>query len=47
MRIEDVAPDKSDPIIVTCSGSDSRQAVFAAATLLDLGYTDVSALEAA
>ena len=45
MRIEDVAPDKSVPIIVTCSGSDSRQAVFAAAILLDLGYTDVSALD--
>ena len=45
LRIEDVAPDKSVPIIVTCSGSDSRQAVFAAAILLDLGYTDVSALD--
>ena len=45
LRIEDVAPDKSAPIIVTCSGSDSRQAVFAAAILLDLGYTDVSALD--
>ena len=45
LRIEDVAPDKSVPIIVTCSGSDSRQAVFAAATLLDLGYTEVFALD--
>ena len=45
LRIEDIAPDKSAPLIVTCSGSDSRQAVFAAATLLDLGYTDVSALD--
>ena len=45
MRIKDVAPDKSKPIIVTCSGSNSQQAIFAAATLLDLGYTDVSALD--
>ena len=45
LRIGDVAPDKSAPVIVTCSGSDSRQAVFAAATLLDLGYTNVSALD--
>lgn len=45
LRIEDVAPDKSASLIVTCSGSDSRQAVFAAAILLDLGYTDVSALD--
>ncbi len=45
LRIEDVAPDKSVPIIVTCSGSDSHQAVLAAATLLGLGYTDVSALD--
>ena len=45
LRIEDVAPDKSAPIIVTCSGLDSHQAIFAAATLLDLGYTDVSALD--
>ncbi len=45
LRIEDVTSDKSAPIIVTCSGSDSQQAVFAAATLLDLGYTNVSALD--
>ena len=45
LRIQDVAPDKPAPLIVTCSGSDSRQAIFAAATLLDLGYTDVSALD--
>ena len=45
LRIEDVAPDKYAPIIVTCSGPNSRQAVLAAATLLDLGYTDVSALD--
>ena len=45
LRIQDVAPDKSPPLIVTCSGSDSRQAVFAATTLLDLDYTDVSALD--
>ena len=45
LRIQDVAPDKSAPITVTCSGSNSRQAVFAAATLLDIGYTDVSALD--
>ena len=44
-RIDDVAPDKAAPVIVTCSGSDSRQAVFAAATLLDMGYTKVSALD--
>lgn len=45
MRIGDVAPDKSALVIVTCSGSDSELAVFAAATLLDLGYTNVSALD--
>ena len=45
LRIEDTTPDRSTPIIVTCSGPNSRQAVFAAATLLDLGYTDVSALD--
>ncbi len=45
LRIEDIAPDKSAPIIVTCSGPNSRQAVLSAATLLDMGYTDVSALD--
>ena len=45
LRIQDTAPDKSAPIIVTCSGPNSQQAIFAAATLLDLGYTDVSALD--
>ena len=45
LRIEDIAPDKSASLIVTCSGSNSRQALLAAATLLDLGYTDVSALD--
>ena len=45
LRIQDVAPDKSAPITVTCSGSDSRQSVLAAATLLDMGYTNVSALD--
>lgn len=44
-RIEDVASDKTAPVVVTCSGSDSQQAVLAAATLLDLGYTNVSALD--
>ena len=44
-RIEDIATDKTDPVIVTCSGSDSRQAVLAAATLMDMGYSDVSALD--
>ena len=45
LRIEETAPDKSAPIIVTCSGPNSRQAILAAATLLDMGYTDVSALD--
>lgn len=44
-RIGDVAHDKTAPVVVTCSGSDSRQAVLAAETLLDLGYANVSALD--
>ena len=44
-RIQVVAPDKSAPITVTCSGSNSRQAEFAAATLLDMGYTEVAVLD--
>ena len=44
-RIEGVAPNKAAPVIVTCSDPDGRQAVLAAATLLDLGYTNVAFLD--
>ena len=40
--IADVAPNKNEPILVTCAnGLDST---FAAATLSDMGYSDVSVL---
>ena len=45
LRIEDVSPDKSAPIIVTCSSPHGQQAALAAATLLDMGYTDVATLD--
>ena len=43
-RIGDVAPDKDTPIIVTCPNGGA-QSLLAAATLTDMGYTNVSALE--
>ena len=45
LRIEATAPDKSAPIIVACSSSRGQQAALAAATLLDMGYTDVATLD--
>ena len=43
-RIGDVAPDKDAPIIVTCADGGA-QSLLAAATLTDMGYTDVSTLD--
>ena len=43
-RIGDVAPDRDTPIIVTCPDGGA-QSLLAAATLTDMGYTNVSALE--
>ena len=43
-RIGDVAPDKDTQIIVTCADG-GVQSLLAAATLTDLGYTNVSALD--
>ena len=43
-RIGDVAPDKDSPIIVTCPDGGA-QSLLAAATLTELGYTNVSTLE--
>jgi rhodanese-related sulfurtransferase len=42
LRIADVAPDASAPIVVT--DEDGHDAVLAAATLMELGYRDVTAL---
>lgn len=42
VRIAEVAPDRSTPIVVT--DDDGHDAVLAAATLLELGHTDVAAL---
>jgi rhodanese-related sulfurtransferase len=42
LRVADVAPDLSAPIVVT--DDDGHDAVLAAATLLDLGYQEVAAL---
>ncbi len=44
-RIEEAAPDKSAPVIATCSDSQGQQALLAAATLMDMGYTNVAALD--
>ncbi len=44
-RIENAAPDKSAPIIVTCSDPRTEQSILAAATLLDMGYADVTILD--
>ncbi len=41
-QISDAAPDKSAPIIVTCS--DGERSTFAGAALVDGGYTDVAVL---
>jgi rhodanese-related sulfurtransferase len=41
--IGDIVPSKSTSVAVTCA--DGRSAVFAAATLLELGYQSVSALD--
>jgi rhodanese-related sulfurtransferase len=41
--IGDIVPSKSTPVAATCA--DGRSAVFAAATLLELGYQSVSALD--
>ena len=43
-RIGDVAPDKDAPVIVTCPDGGAQSAL-AAATLTEMGYTDVSTLE--
>jgi len=42
LRIADLAPDASAPIVVT--DEDGHDAVLAAATLMELGYRDVAAL---
>jgi rhodanese-related sulfurtransferase len=42
LRIADVAPDASAPIVVI--DEDGHDAVLAAATLMELGYRDVAAL---
>ena len=41
-RIEQVAPDRSQPVIVYCAGG--ARSAFAAQTLQELGYTDVRSL---
>ena len=43
-RIDDVAPDKDAPVIVTCPDGGAQSAL-AAATLTGLGYTNVSTLQ--
>ena len=43
MRIEDAAPDRNAPLIVTCE--DGVQSALAAGTLAELGYRDVSVLD--
>jgi rhodanese-related sulfurtransferase len=42
LRIEATAPDKSAPLAITCR--DGVQSTLAAATLSELGYSDVSVL---
>ena len=41
-RIENVAPDKSQPIVLYCASA--ARSAFAAKSLGDLGYTDVHSL---
>lgn len=43
MRIEDVAPDLSSPVIVMCAGGS--RSLFAAEALQGMGYTNVHSLE--
>ena len=43
VTISDVAPGKDAPILVTCA--NSIDSVLAAATLTEMGYSDVSVLE--
>ncbi len=43
LRIEEVVPSKATPIIVTCT--DGQASALAGATLLALGYTNVSRME--
>lgn len=42
-RVEELAPDWTEPVVVT--DQDGTDALLAAATLLDLGYHDVTALD--
>ena len=42
-QVADYAPSTSARVVVTCS--DGRQSLLAAATLMELGYSDVAALE--
>jgi len=43
LKIDQLHPDRQMPLVVT--DTDGRAALLAAATLLDLGYADVSALD--
>ena len=43
IEIADVASDKASPVVVTCA--DGIGSTFAAATLVDIGYTDVAVLD--
>ena len=43
-RIGDIAPGRDTPVIVTCADGGA-QSLLAAATLTEMGYTNVSALE--
>ena len=43
LNVDRFAADKSQPILVTCA--DGRNSVFAAATLIDMGYSDVLVLQ--
>ena len=43
VEIADVAPDKGSPVVVTCA--DGVGSAFAAATLVDSGYSDVAVLD--
>ena len=43
LHIDRYAPDKAQPVLVTCT--DGQNSVFAAAALVDMGYTSVSVLQ--
>ncbi|MCH8870078.1 MAG: sulfurtransferase, partial [Chloroflexi bacterium] len=43
LHIDRYAPDKAQPVLVTCT--DGQNSVFAAAALVDMGYTGVSVLQ--